>query len=353
MMARRGRPPRRRGRGGGRRKRSGGRGRRRFAKFAALLVVAVVAVSVFNIAESTSRTDEYSDVAGESAGYGVSGETDASMQADGSSEDSSSSETVASADVDGELRVRYLDVGQGDCTLVSCDGEYLLIDGGDPDHSSEVYSVLERLDIDYLDYIVATHPDADHIGGISGALNEADCGTFYCSVSEHDTETFDDMVGYLDGTSITVPSVGDTFYVGDALVTFVGPVAIYDDTNNGSLVLRIDYGTTSFLFTGDAEEESELDMLDAGEDLSADVLKVGHHGSKSSSCEEFLQAVDPEYAIISVGADNEYGHPTEETLSRLESVGAEVYRTDEDGSVIAVSDGASITITTTTGLVSE
>lgn len=349
---------RRRGRGSGKPRRGGGG--RRHGKLAAFFIIAVVAVSIFNVAGSTSNEDEYSDISEEGIDIEGSADADASSGSDDPTTidedeagESDGSPTVSSGDAEGELRVRYLDVGQGDCTLVSCDGEYLLIDGGDSDHSSEVYSVLERLDVDCIDYIVATHPDADHIGGISGALNEADCGTFYCSVTSHDTETFEDMVSYLGDTEITVPSAGDTFYLGEALVTFVGPVSNYDDTNNGSLVLRIDYGDTSFLFTGDAETESEDDMIAAGADLSADVLKVGHHGSRSSSSSEFLQEVDPEYAIISVGADNEYGHPTEEVLERLDSIGAEVYRTDEDGSVVVVSDGETITVETTTGLVSE
>lgn len=346
------------GRGSGKPRRGGGG--RRHGKLAAFFIIAVVVVSIFNVAGSTSNEDEYSDISGEGIDIEGSADADASSESDDPTAidededgESDGSPTVSSEDAEGELRVRYLDVGQGDCTLVSCNGEYLLIDGGDSDHSSEVYSVLERLDVDCIDYIVATHPDADHIGGISGALNEADCGTFYCSVTSHDTETFEDMVSYLGDTEITVPSAGDTFYLGAALVTFVGPVSNYDDTNNGSLVLRIDYGDTSFLFTGDAETESEDDMIAAGADLSADVLKVGHHGSRSSSSSEFLQEVDPEYAIISVGADNEYGHPTEEVLERLDSIGAEVYRTDEDGSVVVVSDGETITVETTTGLVSE
>ncbi len=260
----------------------------------------------------------------------------------------------ASTATSGELKVRYIDVGQGDCTLVSCGGEYLMIDGGPSKQSNEVYSILERMGVSHLDYVIATHPDADHIGGLAGALNYATCGTFYSSVTQHDTKTFANVVKYLGDTPITVPQVGDFFYLGDAVVTFVGPVESYDDdTNNNSLVCRIDYGSTSFLFTGDAEQESESDMVKSGVNIEADVLKVGHHGSSSSTSKTFLDAVSPTYAVISVGADNSYGHPTSKTLSRLEKAGVEVYRTDELGSVIAVSDGSTITFGHTTDKVSD
>lgn len=236
------------------------------------------------------------------------------------------------------LRVRFLDVGQGDAALITVGDESLLIDGGPPSASSKIHAVLQDLGITHLDHIIATHPDADHCGGIAGALHAVPCGTFYCSVTEHDTKTFDNIVKYLGDTPITVPKAGDSFVIGSAMVQFVGPVTPTRDTNNGSLVCRLTYGQTSFLFMGDAECESEVEMLAQGAALDADVLKVAHHGSDSSSSEPFVSAVSPEYAVISVG-ENSYGHPDASVISRLARSGAEVLRTDELGTITFETNG--------------
>ena len=244
------------------------------------------------------------------------------------------------------LKVRFIDVGQGDCALISCDGQWLLIDAGPPQASSTVYSVLQRLGVTRLDYLVSTHPDADHAGGISGALEAATCGTFYSPTTESDTRTWRGVCERLDrqGVPITIPSPGDSFSLGAARVTFLGPVRPARDDNNNSLVLRIDHGGDSFLFTGDAEREEESDLVAAGANLRADVLKVGHHGSAGASSPAFLAAVAPEHAVISVG-ENSYGHPTEEVLGRLAAQNARVLRTDRDGDLLAVSAGDGITLT--------
>lgn len=249
------------------------------------------------------------------------------------------------------LVVRFLDVGQGDSALVTFGGESLLIDGGPKNASQKLYAVLKDLDITHLDHVIATHPDEDHCGGLAGALEFATCGTFYCSVAEHDTDAFNDVAGRLHGTSITVPSVGDSFALGQATVQFVGPVAPTDDTNNGSLVCKLTYGSTSFLFTGDAEAGSETQMVDSGADLHADVLKVAHHGSNTSSSTRFLNAVIPQYAVISVGADNSYGHPANDTLVRLQAAGATILRTDELGTITFQSDGEELNVTASAGRV--
>lgn len=258
------------------------------------------------------------------------------------------SETHASSE---ELCVRFLDVGQGDCALITCAGESLLIDGGPSSASQKVYAVLKDLGITHLDAIIATHPDADHCGGISGALTLATCGTFYCSITSHDTKTFNSMAERLGSTPITVPKVGDAFSVGPATVQFTGPITPTSDTNNGSLVCKLSYGDVGFLFTGDAEASSEAQMMAAGADLDADVLKVGHHGSNSSSSARFLSAVSPEYAVISVG-DNSYGHPTSDVLARLQAVGADILRTDELGTITFQTDGSAIEVSSSQGRVS-
>lgn len=283
---------------------------------------------------------------GDAAAPAAPGEGEASGAADGASDAAAAADNAAAAD---QLTVRFIDVGQGDCALLTCGGETLLIDGGPSEASSKLYSISKSLGISRLDYIICTHPDEDHCGGISGALNFASCGTFFCSVTEHDTRAFASVLRYLGQVPVTVPAVGDGFSLGAAQVTFVGPAQRTRDTNEGSLVCRVDLGEVSFLFTGDAGEESEEAMLAAGAQLDADVLKVGHHGSASSSTSRFLAAVSPDYAVISVGAGNSYGHPTDEALARLGATGATVLRTDLLGSVVAVTDGRDVQFSSTKG----
>lgn len=247
--------------------------------------------------------------------------------------------------------VHFIDVGQGDSALVLCDGEAMLIDGGESDQSSVIYSYLQKLDIQRLEYLVATHPHSDHIGGLSGAVQYAQVDTALSPVDDWDTKTFRNLKKYLaeQDVSFTIPSAGDAFSLGSAAVTVIGPAAEYEDANNLSLVLRVDYGGTSFLFTGDMEREAEADLLEAGADLSASVLKVGHHGSSTSTSYPFLREVMPQYAVISCGAGNSYGHPHEETMSRLHDAGVTVYRTDLQGTVICTSDGETVSFTTESG----
>ncbi len=262
-----------------------------------------------------------------------------------SSSSSSTSTTTTTTSVSGKLTVRYLNVGQGDGTLISCGGKWLLIDGGPSSASSTLYSVLKTLGVKKLDYVIVTHPDADHCGAVAGALQYATVGKFYCSVKTHSTSTFKSVLSRLGSTKVTVPKVGASFKLGKAVVTFVGPTKSFGETNSDSLVCRIDYGTTSFLFTGDATIESEAAMLASGAALSANVLKVAHHGSKTSSSAAFLKAVGAKYAIVSVGK-NSYGHPTSEVLSRLKKAGATVYRTDKKGHIIITSNGKKLTVKT-------
>lgn len=248
----------------------------------------------------------------------------------------------------GGFEVHFMDVGQADAALVICDGHYMLIDGGNAEDSDLVYAYLERQGAKHLDCMVATHAHEDHIGGLSGALNYATVDTALCPVTEYSSKVFQNMVKYLEeqGKSITVPRPGDRFDLGSARVEILGPVEEYDDANNTSIVLRIDYGETSFLFTGDMETRAEEDLLNSGADVSATVLKAGHHGSDTSTGYRFLREVMPEYAVISVGEGNKYGHPDHEVLSRFRDAGAQVYRTDMQGHIIAKSDGKTVTFTT-------
>lgn len=253
------------------------------------------------------------------------------------------------SDVGGaDFAVHFIDVGQADAALVVCDGETMLIDGGNRDDSQLIYTYLKNENVTHLDYVVATHAHEDHVGGLPGALNFATVGTALCSVSEYDSGVFRTFVDQLakQGKEITVTGAGDTFELGSADVQVLGPVWESDEPNNMSVVLRIEYGETSFLFTGDAEREEEEDILDAGFELESTVLKVGHHGSENSTTYPFLREVMPEYAVISVGEGNSYGHPTPEALGRLRDAGATILRTDESGTIICTSDGQTVSFAT-------
>lgn len=246
------------------------------------------------------------------------------------------------------LTVTFLDVGQGDASVLQCGGQTMMIDGGKAKASSYIYSWLKKNQISYLDVMVATHTDADHIGGLPGALNYAKVGTAYCPVTSGTTKTFQSFVRYLknQGKSITIPKAGDEFSLGGAQVRILGPTNPQAEGNNSSIVLKVTFGDTSFLFTGDAEREEEQELLESGYDLESTVLKVGHHGSDTSTSYLFLRTVNPQYAVISVGADNTYGHPTEAVLSRLRDADVKTCRTDLQGTITAVSDGKKVTFQT-------
>lgn len=241
--------------------------------------------------------------------------------------------------------VYFFDVGQADAALVECDGHYMLIDGGNKEDSSLIYSVLKKDKINELDLIVATHAHEDHIGGLPGALNYAPAKTTLCPVTSYDSDAFADFAKYAssNGGGITIPSVGDKYKLGSAVVTILG-VNGSSGTNNTSIILKITYGSTAVLFTGDAEREAEQAVLNSGADLSATVLKVGHHGSNTSTTYPFLREIMPTHAVISVGSGNSYGHPTDDTLSRLKDAGVSVYRTDLQGDICFTSDGTTVSV---------
>jgi competence protein ComEC len=246
---------------------------------------------------------------------------------------------------DSELTVHYIDIGQGDAALISCDGEYMMIDAGDNDHGTAVQSYLKKQGVSKLKYMIGTHPDADHIGGMDVVLYKFDCETVMMPNITNDTATYRDVISTMDnrGYKNTLPKVGDTYSLGGAEFTILGPQKSYSDTNNSSIVLLLTHGENKFLFVGDAEEEAEQDILSSGLSVEADVLKVGHHGSRTASSKSFLQAVSPTYAVISCAEDNSYGHPHAETLNNLRAMGVELFRTDEQGTIVATSDGKTIT----------
>lgn len=249
---------------------------------------------------------------------------------------------------DTSLEVHFIDVGQADSILLYTQGHAMLIDGGNVDDASLVVSYLLNLGIEELDCVVCTHAHEDHAGGLGGVMSVFPVERVYVTTTTYDSRCYDDFMYYTDQQGLTpiIPKPQDTYYLGDCRITFLGPMKSYPETNDTSLVCRADFGSRSFLFTGDMELEAEGDLLDSGAELRADVLKIGHHGSSTSSGYRFLRAVSPLWAVISCGADNSYGHPHREIVSRLEDGEIAYYRTDISGTVIAETDGESLVFST-------
>jgi beta-lactamase superfamily II metal-dependent hydrolase len=250
-----------------------------------------------------------------------------------------------------ELQLYMINVGQGDSLLLRCGGQTMLIDAGPNAVADDLVDYLTQLNVTELTYLAATHPHEDHIGGLDAVIDAFDCtsGQLLTSGAETTTRTYEDVLDAAQrkGLDITVPRRGDRFALGGAAVTVLGPVAEYDDLNDMSLVFHVEHGEVSFLLCADMEQGAEADLLAAGTLPRCDVLKAGHHGSSTSTSQELLDAAQPKYALISCGEGNSYGHPHEETLSRLAVAGATIYRTDRNGTVLIQTDGASVKSTVT------
>ena len=248
----------------------------------------------------------------------------------------------------GLMTVFFLDVGQGDSELIHLpDGQTMLIDAGNPENGPQIVDALRLLGIKRIDTLIATHPHADHIGGMAQVVRSVSVGSVYMPKVSTNTKTFEELLDTIRGKNLGIHTAkaGVKLYDGEGVsATMLAPVGShYDDLNQYSAVVRLVYGKTSFLFTGDAGEESEKQIQG---NIRSNVLKVGHHGSSTSTSKEFLRRVSPAYAVIEVGKGNTYGHPAKPTLTKLKEIGARIYRTDEEGTVKMVSNGTQISVET-------
>jgi len=249
----------------------------------------------------------------------------------------------------GKIEVHVIDVGQADCTLIRSSYGNILIDTGTNDSESDLKAHLLACGIKKIDYLICTHPHSDHIGGADMIVNNFDVGTVLLTDAETTDMSFERLLSCIEntGTYTEIPALGDRYALGEIVLTVLGPINPSDDLNNMSLAIKVSFKDTSFLFTGDADEEFEASLVSYHEKdlLDCDFLSVGHHGSASSSSMNFLEAVTPEIAAISCAADNAYGHPRDEVLARLSDAGCKkILRTDIDGTVIVVSDGKKLTV---------
>lgn len=247
------------------------------------------------------------------------------------------------------FEVHFIDCGQGDSILLLSEGKSMLIDAANNKDGEAIVKYLKDQGVKTLDFVVGTHPDADHIGGLDTVINSFSVGKVFLPKKQNNTKTFEDLLNAISdkGLKITSPKPGTEITLGAATLTILGPMNYYeDDNNNNSIVIRAAHGENSFLFMGDAGLQEETDLMESGATLQATVLKVGHHGSNSSTSRFFLEEVKPVYAVISCGVDNQYGHPHKETLNYLDKYGVITYRTDLQKTIIMKSDGKKLTFTT-------
>lgn len=266
---------------------------------------------------------------------------------EGSSQGSSEISSDAPSDL---LTVSYIDVGQGDSQFLQLPGgKTMLIDGGEAEYGQTVIDYIDGLQVEKIDYVIATHPHSDHIGGLPAVIDHFEIGEIYMPKVQSNTQIFERLLTSIQNKNLKIKTAksGVTILSENGLdAKLIGPVSdSYSDLNNYSAVLHLTYGNTSFLFTGDAEDKSEKEMLSqyGPEQLRADVLKVGHHGSSYSTIPQFLSAVSPTYGVISCGTGNQYNHPESVTLEKLEKAHTDLYRTDLSGTILFQSDGTSIT----------
>lgn len=252
----------------------------------------------------------------------------------------------------GEMKVHFINVGQGDSILIQVNNKNMLIDAGPGKNRDDILNYLDNLNLNKIDYVVATHPHEDHIGNLDDVIKKYDIGEFYAPKVTNTTKAFEKMVSALQRKKLkinTIKAGTDSINLGEGTrVSVFSPLkdeykkGKEDDFNNYSPIIKVEYGKNSFLFTGDAEAGVEREVLAKGYDVSADVLKFGHHGSSTSTSKEFFKAVNPSIGVIQLGADNSYGHPHKETLQLIKDNRLTVYRNDIDGDIVLISDGKNI-----------
>ncbi|HBX47985.1 MAG TPA: hypothetical protein DEF85_03740, partial [Clostridiaceae bacterium] len=243
-----------------------------------------------------------------------------------------SKEEKTSSKLNGELKIHYINVGQGDSILIQQGDATMLIDAGPDANTTANY--LKGQGIKKIDILVGTHPHADHIGGMPAVINGFEINKIYMPKVTHTSKIFENTMESIKakGMKISTPHPGDSFKLGNADCTILAPnSSSYDNLNNYSIVLRIKFGNNSFIFDGDAESLSEGEILQKQLDIQSDVIKLGHHGSKTATSQSYLNKVNPKYAVISCGKGNSYGHPHAETMAKLKERNIKVYRTDENG----------------------
>lgn len=244
-----------------------------------------------------------------------------------------------------EINVSFIDVGQGDSILIQVNNKVMLIDSGPKSEKERLVKYLDTLNLQTIDYVIATHPHEDHIGNMAYIINKYKVEEFYSPKASSNTSAFENMIESLSRKNLKInilkAGVSSINLGSNTTVEVLAPnLTNYENLNNYSPIIRVTYGKISFLFTGDAESDLEEEVINKSYKLKSDILKVGHHGSSTSTSKEFLNKIDPSIAIISVGEDNTYGHPTKETLNTLSNI--KVYRTDINGTIVISSNGESI-----------
>ncbi len=242
------------------------------------------------------------------------------------------------------VKIHFVDVGQGDCTVITDNGHTMVIDAGENEYGETAVSYIKSLGIGSIDYVIATHPHSDHIGGLDDVINSFNVTNVIMPNVAATTKTYESLLTAVKNSNANViePVVGNTYNLGNSAFTILAPTSYSDELNNNSVGIKLEYGAESIVMAGDAETEAESDILKTGINIDADVLKVGHHGSNTSTSQSFLDSVSPEIAVICVGQGNSYGHPTEATLEKLKNI--DLYRTDINGDILVTFTGNSINV---------
>lgn len=254
--------------------------------------------------------------------------------------------------VEGVLEVHFIDVGQGDAMLIKQGSHSMVIDAGDNHYGDTVVDYLRQENIKNVDYVIGTHPHADHIGGLDDVINTFGVKSVILPNKIHTTKTFEDVLKAIEskGLKITTPVVGKQYELGQAKFTILAPNGSgYSNLNEYSVSIIIEFGDNSFVLTGDTETKGEQEIVNNGLKLDADVMKAGHHGSNTSNTDKFLDRVNPDYVVIQVGEGNKYNHPDKDIMDKFEQRGIQIYRNDLHGSIVAISDGTNIKFTTRKG----